>query len=382
MADESTLAALLKSSGGIGSDARMPVASVSFDPAMERQIVARTSRGLDPTPDQVAYLKAIMPEKERMGDKWANVGHELTMIPQAMRAGSAIGEAYQDPSLANVTNAGMQTAFTALRPQAAAVIGGAGYAGALAKDLGFFSGSPAEAQAKKQQTPKQLLPGLDAAQQAALDAAEKRLLAEDYDGPAGRKQLVEHGERHSFHLCRLPEGEEQTEAGSRERRRIDQAGRIQSSRGGIRRQPSTKEWRATRASTKPRPLCRWWRRQVFPWALPAGSRRSASHRRVARRRCLRYSSRGSNFFAAAHFWRDVIRDHSASGGHWQTDDCGDPSLSRSCAAALRACQSTVGPPVLGIRTSRGHQTTPRLPLGHRYSTASPCRRQVRRQAKI
>ena len=38
MADEVTLAALLRQPGGIGSDAQMPVAPVQRDPRMERKI--------------------------------------------------------------------------------------------------------------------------------------------------------------------------------------------------------------------------------------------------------------------------------------------------------------------------------------------------------
>ena len=36
--------------GGIGSDARMPVAPVMRDPVMERQIQVRTMSGREPTP--------------------------------------------------------------------------------------------------------------------------------------------------------------------------------------------------------------------------------------------------------------------------------------------------------------------------------------------
>jgi hypothetical protein len=38
--------------GGIGSDARMPVAPVMRDPVMERQIQVRTMSGREPTPEQ------------------------------------------------------------------------------------------------------------------------------------------------------------------------------------------------------------------------------------------------------------------------------------------------------------------------------------------
>ena len=105
-----------------------------------------------------------------------------------MRAGSAIGDAAQDPTLANVTNAGVQTAFTALRPLAAAKILGAGYAGAAAQQSGLFDTS-AEAQSKKGGAPKVVLPGLTQEQQSFYDAAEKRLREDDFGSPADRRQV-------------------------------------------------------------------------------------------------------------------------------------------------------------------------------------------------
>ncbi len=162
-------------SGGIGSDARMPVG-----PAI-RPMVANPAYSLGGK--RMVGQRPLTDTELTM----PRAAAELTGVPQAA---DAIGEAYADPTLANVTDAGARTAIAALRPGAAALTLGAGYTTALAKDLGLFSGSPAEAQAaKKQSAPKQLLPGLDPAQQAALDAAEKKLLAEDYEGPAGRQFL-------------------------------------------------------------------------------------------------------------------------------------------------------------------------------------------------
>jgi hypothetical protein len=106
-------------SGGIGSDARMPVRPVMRGPGMERQIQQRAMAGYDPTPEQDAYLRAVAPEKEARGERLASAGAELSGIPQIGRAASSIGDAASDPSLANITNAGAQTALAAFRPRTA-----------------------------------------------------------------------------------------------------------------------------------------------------------------------------------------------------------------------------------------------------------------------
>ncbi len=144
--------------------------------------------GREPTPEQRAYLSMVAPEKEERSERLSALGAEASMIPQAMRAGSAIGDAAQDPTLANVTNAGVQTAFTALRPLAAAKILGAGYAGAAAQQSGLFDTS-AEAQSKKGGAPKVVLPGLTQEQQSFYDAAEKRLREDDFGSSSDRRQV-------------------------------------------------------------------------------------------------------------------------------------------------------------------------------------------------
>ena len=67
-------------------------------------------------------------------------------VNQPIRTGNAINEAIQDPTLANVTNAGVQSALTAFRPGAAMGVLGAGYGVAAARDLGLdpFSGAQAQ----------------------------------------------------------------------------------------------------------------------------------------------------------------------------------------------------------------------------------------------
>jgi hypothetical protein len=182
------LVSTLAGTGGVGSDARFPVSPVVRDPRMERQIQVRTMSGREPTPEQRAYLSMVAPEKEERSERLSALGAEASMIPQAMRAGSAIGDAAQDPTLANVTNAGVQTAFTALRPLAAAKILGAGYAGAAAQQSGLFDTS-AEAQSKKGGAPKVVLPGLTQEQQSFYDAAEKRLREDDFGSSSDRRQV-------------------------------------------------------------------------------------------------------------------------------------------------------------------------------------------------
>jgi len=63
---------------------------------------------------------------------------------QPVRAGEALGEALHDPTLSNVTNAGVQTAIALGRPAAALAALGGGYLEAGRRDLGLFS-SPASA---------------------------------------------------------------------------------------------------------------------------------------------------------------------------------------------------------------------------------------------
>ena len=184
--------------GGIGSDARMPVQPVTRDPRLERQIQVRASRGMDPTPEQDAYLRAIAPEKAERSERLAGrdmplvpyLPAELSMIPQAGRAMNALGKAYEDPSIPSATNAAVQTGLAALRPVAALKALGAGYGAALADDLGAFGGNEAQAQAKKG-APSKTLPGLLPEQQAEYDALDKKLASGDFGSSAERRMIVE-----------------------------------------------------------------------------------------------------------------------------------------------------------------------------------------------
>lgn len=74
----------------------------------------------------------------------AQIATEIAKQP--VRAGEAVGEALHDPTLANVTNAGFQTAATVGRPLAALGALGLGYGEAARRDLGLFSTPEAAAE--------------------------------------------------------------------------------------------------------------------------------------------------------------------------------------------------------------------------------------------
>jgi hypothetical protein len=158
---------------------------------MERLIQIRAMRGLDPTPEQDAYLRAIMPEKEARGERLAAAGAEFSGLPQAGRAVSAIGKAYDEPSIPNATNAAVQTALAAIRPVAALKALGIGYGAAAADDLGAFDGIKAEAQTQTKKGASRALPGLLPEQQAEYDALERKIGAGDFGSSADRRMAVE-----------------------------------------------------------------------------------------------------------------------------------------------------------------------------------------------
>jgi hypothetical protein len=162
----------LLASGGIGSDARMPVGP-AIRPMASNPVYSlggKRMEGQRPLTDTELTMPAT--------------AAGLTGIPQAA---SAIGEAYEDPSLANLTNAGARTAMAVMRPAAAAKIPAAGYTAAGAKQSGLFD-TEAEAQSKKAVAPKEIMPGLSAEQQSEYNSAKKRLESGDYD-PAERSIL-------------------------------------------------------------------------------------------------------------------------------------------------------------------------------------------------
>lgn len=125
----------------------VPDAVVPITNQARRGVQRRAMSGLEPTPQQAAGIAADQTRLQANSAALGNVGMELTGLPQVLRAGSAAGEAYQDPTIANVTNAGVQGALAAFRPMAAAKLGLAGLGAAAATDSGLTDAliSPASA---------------------------------------------------------------------------------------------------------------------------------------------------------------------------------------------------------------------------------------------
>lgn len=114
-------------------------------------------------------LGALASKAERGSGMLLRGAAEFTGVPQAIRAGEAVGEAALDPSLANVTNAGTQSALAVGRPLAAAGALGTGYLAAGAKDLGVFDIGANAQQAKA------VLPGLEPEQQTEYNQIKDRI---------------------------------------------------------------------------------------------------------------------------------------------------------------------------------------------------------------
>ena len=95
----------------------------------------RTRAGLPEGEVRSAVLPTPMERALEIGAMPAKLATEVAMQP--VRAGEAVGEALSDPSLANVTNAGVQTAFAVAKPMHALKALGAGYTAAVAKDAGL-----------------------------------------------------------------------------------------------------------------------------------------------------------------------------------------------------------------------------------------------------
>jgi hypothetical protein len=110
-------------------------------------------------------------------------------LGQPVRAGQAVSEAYSDPSIANMTNAGVQSAIAGFRPIMAGkvALGGLGIAGA--NDLLM---SEANAQAKKrtvEAVATATLPGLSDEQNSEYNSLQQRLRAANFGGGADRRAV-------------------------------------------------------------------------------------------------------------------------------------------------------------------------------------------------
>jgi hypothetical protein len=100
-------------------------------------------------------------------------------VDQAEAAGRSIGKATLDPTLANVTNAGVQNALLVGRPVAAAVMGGAGLLEAARRDFApsIFGGS---SEAQSFLTPEQ---------RDELKAAKTKIQKGQFSSGAERRML-------------------------------------------------------------------------------------------------------------------------------------------------------------------------------------------------
>lgn len=99
--------------------------------ARRRRIQRMAMSGIEPTADDKAWLASQLPKQNENVYRLADT---LTPFP-------AMYDAYQDPSLANITRAGVQTAATVGKPLAALGALAGGYGVAAAEDAGLFETS-------------------------------------------------------------------------------------------------------------------------------------------------------------------------------------------------------------------------------------------------
>src|SRR5262249_964759 len=163
--DNSVLAGIL--AGGIGADARFPLSVRRMTSNPTYTLGGKRMEGQRP---MTAQEQAMQDDPARALAYGAGPIAELSGAPQMIRAGLAANEAYQVPTLPNVTKAGAETGMAVLRPAGAAKILAAGYTAAAAEQSGLLD-TPAAAQTKKGIASKEVMPGLSAEQQAEYDRA-------------------------------------------------------------------------------------------------------------------------------------------------------------------------------------------------------------------
>ncbi len=148
---------------------------------LRRGMQNRTLAGLDPTDEQQASYDQGAAERDAAGNNLSMIAAELSGVPQAMRAGRGIAEAAIDPSLANMTNAGVQSALAAFRPLAAAKIMAGGLGAAGVKQSGALSIGTANAAEPLTSEQRGKLKGLDAkiAANQWKNGAERRAVEAD-----------------------------------------------------------------------------------------------------------------------------------------------------------------------------------------------------------
>lgn len=147
----------------------------------------------------------LVPAQPTRGERAMNALMDYGPLPakmatnvllQPVHAGEAVGEALNDPSIPNVTNAGMQTAMALFQPAKALKILGAGYGAAALKDAGanpadWVNPSPAFAAPKKKSAAPEVpdLPGLTPEQNSEYKQARQRIDAGEFDSGAARRSL-------------------------------------------------------------------------------------------------------------------------------------------------------------------------------------------------
>jgi len=154
----------------------------------ERQAMARRAMaGRDPTltpQEQLAVARRAAISAEN--DQAVEQGIGDLVLGQPIKAARAIGEAYQDPSIANVTNAGIQTALsvpTMRGIKTAAGIGAAGFGTAGLSDLGTFD-IGANAQTASQSRARAAQANAEAAKARADADAQAAILKAQADAAA------------------------------------------------------------------------------------------------------------------------------------------------------------------------------------------------------
>jgi hypothetical protein len=171
------------------SDANAPI----WRNNRERLAVSRRAMyGRDPTlndEDRAAIEARSAISSENNAALEALIGELL--LGQPVRAAGAIGEAVQDPSIANFTNAGAQSALAAFRPLMAGKVVLGGLGAAAGADL-FMSDANAQSK-RKQASPSAVqevtLPGVSPEQNQEYNALQQRLVAGNFSGRADRQAV-------------------------------------------------------------------------------------------------------------------------------------------------------------------------------------------------
>jgi hypothetical protein len=117
----------------------------------------------------------------------------VEMLKQPVRSQAAIEEAMQEPSVANITNAGVQAA-SSISPRAILPILAGGYGAAAAQTLGLLpsvSSATAKGEKKAKDAEPQMMamPGLTAEQNKELGGAKARAKAGEFSSGADRRAI-------------------------------------------------------------------------------------------------------------------------------------------------------------------------------------------------